>query len=154
MKQYELMFNEDRTIGLKHIKDFLPCSHLEDFELPGYIASMLEIENYPVEHAYVLGTDTFNQPKALMEVSVGDHLHCQMNKNPIASFLLLSGSRNFYLFHNHPDAPNAQPSNDDAQCLPIFSLIGNLLDITFKGSIILSQKSWSSADKWVEYPYI
>ena len=105
-----------------------------------------------VEHAYLIGFDNQMNIIGIFLISVGTSNKCFFYKKSIATFLLLSGTERFILYHNHPNGDLNASENDQSSLINI-KILANILEIEFIDSVIISRNGWRCIEKGEGYAY-
>lgn len=105
-----------------------------------------------VEHAYLIGFDDQMNIVGIFLISIGTSKKCFFYKKNIATFLLLSGTERFIVYHNHPNG-TLDVSNDDNTSMYYIKSLADILEIEFIDSVIISQKGWRCIERGKVYEY-
>ena len=105
-----------------------------------------------VEHAYLIGYNISMDVIGIYLISIGNTRNCYFYKKSIATFILLTGTERFLLFHNHPDG-NLQPSDNDIINTAYVKSLADILEVEFIDSVIISRKGWRSINGEKAYEY-
>lgn len=113
----------------------------DTFEYESYMVDMLKnklnIDKMDSEFIYVIGLNFSLQPKVILLAGIGNNSKCTSNLRGIATGLLLSGSEQFYVFHNHP-GKNKTPSKGDTYMTQKYDQLGDLIGIDFVKHIMVA----------------
>lgn len=145
IKEYKLFRNEDRHPYLRVKEEF---EYETDIFSDSYNIATLMVELYNmnelfIEYSYVLG---FNYSNKLLGIIELGHQTDNEALTPIKEMfisLLLMGANNFVLVHNHP-GNNLKASAQDENLANKIKLCENLLGITFRDSIIITDEDFLS----------
>ena len=105
-----------------------------------------------VEYAYLVGYDNKMNITGIFLISVGTSKQCYFYRKSIATFLLLSGSERFIVYHNHPDGSLEISENDKISTYYIQSL-AEILETEFIDSVIISKNGWRCIKRDEVYKY-
>lgn len=105
-----------------------------------------------VEHAYLIGFDSKMNIVGIFLISVGTSNKCFFYQKNIATFLLLSGSERFIIYHNHPNGILDASENDMLALFTIKSLAATL-EIEFIESVIVTKNGWRCIERGQVYEY-
>lgn len=111
-----------------------------------------DMNHLSFEHAYIIGFDNQMNIIGMFLISVGSSKNCYFYKRNIATFLLLSGSERFILYHNHPDG-NLNASNNDITSMFYIKSLAEVLEVEFVESVIISKKGWKCIERGDLYEY-
>ena len=100
-----------------------------------------QMDKLNVEHAYLIGFNNTMDIVGIFLISIGNSKKCFFYKKSIGTFLLLSGTEKFILYHNHPDG-NLEPSNDDIVSTMYIKSLADILEVEFIDSVIISKNGW------------
>ena len=112
----------------------------------------LDMNKLNVEHAYLIGFDNQMNAIGIFLVSIGTFNKCFFHRRNIATFLILSGSERFILYHNHPNGTLDLSEDDISSMYGIKSLAENL-EIDFIESVIISKNGWRCIERGDIYNY-
>ena len=105
-----------------------------------------------VEHAYIIGYNNQMDITGIFLVSIGNTRQCYFYKKSIATFLILTGSEKFLIFHNHPDG-NIKPSENDYLSLIQINNLANILEVDLIDSVIITKNGWNCINKGLVIEY-
>lgn len=125
-----------------------------DYKSTNDIVSLMNetfhLNKLAVEQSYIFGFNYSMEPTGIMMVSSGNNKSSNMYRKNIGEFLLLSGSDQFIIFHNHPNG-NLDSSADDLIAYKTIENLGDFLNIDIIDSIIISKKGFYSMDEEEAY---
>lgn len=104
------------------------------------------------EHAYLIGFNKNMDIVGIFLISIGNQDKCYFYKKSIATFLLLSGSERFILYHNHPN-DILDVSNDDILSMLTIKSLAENLEIEFIESVIITRNGWRCIERGTVYEY-
>lgn len=105
-----------------------------------------------VEHAYIIGFDNKMNILGIFLISIGTSKQCYFYRKSIATFLLLSGTERFILYHNHPDG-NLEISENDKISTYYIQSLAEILETEFIDSVIVSKNGWRCIKREEVYEY-
>lgn len=105
-----------------------------------------------IEHAYLIGFDNNMNIVGIFLISIGTYNKCFFYGRNIATFLILSGSERFILYHNHPNGDLNISDNDQTSLINV-KLLANILEIEFIDSVIISNNGWRCIERGDIYEY-
>lgn len=111
-----------------------------------------DMNRLSTEHAYIIGFDYQMNIVGIYLISIGTSKECFFYRKSIATFLLLSNSERFIIYHNHPDGNLEISDNDKISMFHIQSL-ASILEIEFIDSVIISRNGWRCINKGGIYEY-
>ena len=85
-------------------------------------------------------------------ISIGTNNKCFFYRRSIATFLLLTGTERFILYHNHPNGDLNVSENDYMSMFQVKSL-ADILEIEFIESVIISKNGWRCIERGNVYEY-
>ena len=110
-----------------------------------FLKKYLHLNELISEHVYVVCYNLNHSIAGIYCLGIGNYNSCDVYNRNLAIFLLLSGSIYFRLFHNHPNNL-LQASDSDIASAQQLEILGNLLEIKFKGSYILTKNTWKNIE--------
>lgn len=121
----------------------------ESVEILNHFFNMKELN---VEHVYLIGFDNEMNIIGIFLVSIGTCNNCVFYKRSIVTFLILSGTTRFILYHNHPNG-RTDVSQDDILSMNAIKLLAKDLDIEFIESVIVAANEWRCIERNKVYEY-
>lgn len=98
------------------------------------------------EHVYLLSLTYSNNPKGIIQLSIGKCDESIISLRDLGIGLLLTGAEQFMCFHNHPGG-NREISQSDILLTDRFIEVGNLLGIEFIRHIMITQNYYCECKK-------
>lgn len=143
IKEYILTHDENSTPVLKAIKEI---DFVNIYESPEEFSVYLLKDEYYMdvldsENVYLVMFDGRDRPLGVFHVSIGSYNRCDVYNRTIATILLLTGTKQFLVVHNHPEAQLEASDADKANDAGLYGL-GRLLQIDFLGSYIINRNGY------------
>ena len=110
----------------------------ESVEILNHFFNMKDLNT---EHAYFIGFDSKSNIVGIFLVSAGTVNKCFFYRRNIATFLILSGTESFALYHNHPNG-TLEVSENDKNSLMSIEVLADTLEVNFIDSVIISKNGW------------
>ncbi len=136
---YELIHDENEKPGLIRINEFDVTETDYDEAFGIYImANLIHLGIMENEHIYLLGINSKNEIIGIINIALGCQDNVPVYMRNIVLFLVLSGSKAFVDYHNHPNNI-IEASSDDLVSEAHMCNIAKILEIEYLGSYILGQ---------------
>lgn len=103
----------------------------------------LKMDKLNSEHIYALSLTYSNNPKGIIQISVGKCDSCDADLRGLATGLLLTGAEQFMCFHNHPGG-NRNISEADIKLTQRYKELENTIGIRFIRHIMITQDYYAN----------
>ena len=148
VKLFDIVNNENYMPKLEVIKEFhmIEDGNIDIIEHSiNSLCKLTNIRNYYREMDYIATYDHFGNLIGFFQLGSGGRKEVDFDRNIFITFIILTGAFSFAVFHNHP-VESITPSQADKDHAVGLKGVGNLLDIKFRGSYIVTRNGWSRVE--------
>lgn len=143
LNEYELTLVADK-LKLKKVKQHTHDTNSIETVLE-FLLDYYNLENSPIERAFVLSYDANSEFNGYMQVGIGDHKNVEFNLSTCFRFLLLNNAHGCIFVHNHPKGSSINASAEDMLVYSTLKYVCSALNIELFNNIIL-QDYWHYYD--------
>lgn len=115
-------------------------------ELYAFCKDTLKIHLYTEEYMFAIAVNTKSRILGVFEISHGTVNTAFVNPREIMIKLLLIGSVNFFLVHNHP-SQDPSPSKPDIDATLRLRQVGQLIGVNLIDHMIITENSYHSINQ-------
>jgi DNA repair protein RadC len=154
IKEYNVVIDDNNLPILNVLKE-INVSNL-DLSVSDLIEILIKYYffNKLINEETMLGCfDNQSNLIGLFKISIGTSEKSYLYKNTIATALLLTGTRQFVVVHNHTYNNPLFPSEGDINNYNSLIELSKLLSISFVDSIIINKNGWYSILEGKEYEF-
>lgn len=102
----------------------------------------LKMDKLSTEHFYALALTYDFEPKAILQINIGDNRGVNVDMKKLGTGLLLSGGERFLCFHNHPE--NCRNiSQSDINITRKIETLAEVIGIYFDAHIMITKGFWN-----------
>ena len=155
VKLFDIVNNENYMPRLEMIKEvyMIEGSNIDIIEHSiNSLCELTNIRNCYREMDYIATYDHSDNLIGFFQLGSGGRKEVDFDRNIFITFIILTGAFSFAVFHNHP-VESILPSQADKDHAVGLKGIGNLLDIKFKGSYIVTRNGWSRVETEEVHPF-
>lgn len=144
---YLYSINKDKETKLPYLArryeliDVADYDEYDEDDMINLLRLNFDLDILDIEENYVIGLDNYNRIQGVYCIAKGDYKSVDMFTRNLSIFLLLSGTRKFNVFHNHPDNAIEGSANDFTNFGSMMHL-ANVIGLEFQDSYILCPDGW------------
>lgn len=144
---YRIIKDKNNLPSLKVIDSIEYNRKLDNYRLMiNILDEHFDFTNTMVESEFVFAFDEDMNCLGITQLSIGDSLECNTNEREMFIFLLLCGSKNFTLFHNHV-CGGAYASEKDIRSCGLIQIAAQTLGINLYEDISVDKEQFYLAKK-------
>lgn len=103
----------------------------------------LKLDCLDNERVFLVSLDMYSRLMGVYLIGLGDYKGSKFYNRHIATVLLLSGARKFFVIHNHPDGALSL-SEDDNTMVVVMMTLAKILEIEFMSSYVVTRDGYIS----------
>lgn len=142
IKEYDICYEND-VPRLKVIKGY---DYNEDMSDVGMVALLfmefLKVDEAEIEHIYIIGYDSSDCATGICKIADGDLNSANLDNKKIITFMILSGSTQFIIEHNHPGG-NSKPSDGDRFANGSLKALAMMFGLHYIGGLVVGIGEYS-----------